>query len=220
MGLVQMKTKLTIGCLGAIIILVFVSLTNVVGYQSVQSSNQKVIKDEVDQKELLFQTIVDIANSKEIQRIILKSQISSGKFFNSDVKFSVFNTPVLTKNQLKSMYLVGLLLSKFISKSRMHSIIEKYRVNNPALQKEINAVIEKDTTLNGEITQLSSSPCDCENENTTRLWNFPVLCTLLLPLFILSFGALIRNHNGYYFEIMLIIGFALNCYWYRAIIHG
>jgi uncharacterized membrane protein len=157
-----------------VVLLVLGSLSNVVGYQTVQSSNQSVIKERINQKELLFQTIVDIANNKEIQRIILKSQMSKGIFPTSEF-------PGVTKNQLKMMYFIGLILSKFISKSRMQSMVQQYQLINPNLQQEINAVIEKNPTLKGEISQLKNSECDCEN--TASLWRFPFLCTLLFPIF-------------------------------------
>jgi len=205
----------------AVVLLVLGSLSNVVGYNTVQSSNQNTINNEISQKELLFQTIVDIANNKDIQKIILKYQISSGNFFNPDVKFSLFNTPVLTKNQLKHMYFMGLLLSKIISKSRMHSMVEQYQVSNQEMQKEISAIIEKDDTLNGEMTQLSNSKCDCENDNTTR-WSYPVLCTILFPLFYLSLLiGVICQENEILFEIVLyflniitVLVLLLNCSWY------
>jgi hypothetical protein len=155
----------------AVVVLILASLSNVVGFQAVPSSNQKIIKEQVDQKELLFQTILDITNNKEIQKIILKSQMSRGIFPTSDI-------PVVTKNQLKHMYLFGLMLSKVISKSRMHSMVQQYQLNNQGVQKEITAVIQKDATINGEITQLSNSKCDCENKNTTG-WNFPIFCAIL-----------------------------------------
>jgi len=190
----------------AVIVLILASLSNVVGFQTVQSSDQIVIKERINQRELLFQTIVDIANNKEIQRIILKSQMSRGIFPTSDI-------PVVTKNQLKLMYLIGLILSKVISKSRMQSIIGKYQFDNQGIQKEISAVIEKDTTLNGEISQLKSSDCDCESEDTTQ-WNFRVICTLILfPLYGLT--RLIEIGYTIYFPvvIMLIIGSFFNCFW-------
>jgi hypothetical protein len=164
----------------AVVLLILGSLSNVVGYQTVQSSNQKVINSRVDQKELLFQTIFDIANNKEIRKLILNSEVRQSGFFYPDVRFSIFNSQVLTKNQLKQIYLIGLMLSKTISKSRIHSIVERYRVNNQWEQKEITAVIEKDTVLNGKLTQLSNSKCNCENDNITN-WNFPILCLLLVP---------------------------------------
>jgi hypothetical protein len=199
----------------AVVLLVLGSLTNVVGYQSVQSSNQKVINNEVDQKELLFQTIVDIANNKEIQGIILKSQITREGFFNSDVKFSLFNTPVLTKNQLKHMYLIGLILSKIISKSRMHSILERYQMNNQVVQKLITFVIEKDATLNTEMTLLQNSKCDCENDITKPLWtsSVPILCLLLFPLWIFSVGLILISDIYLPFYILGTIGIVLNCFW-------
>jgi len=174
-----MDKKLLIGVsIVAVILLILASLSNVVGYQTVQSSNQTVIDNEVNQKEVLFQTILDIANNKDIQKIILKSQMTNGKFFDSNMKFSAFNIPILTKNQLKQMYLVGLLLSRTISKSKMHSILERYQVNNQGIQKEITAVIEKDATLNKKITQLSNSKCDCEDISVVTSWPFPIICCI------------------------------------------
>jgi hypothetical protein len=186
----------------AVILLILASLTNVIGYQTVQSSNQNTINNEISQKELLFQTIVDIANNRDIQKIILKYQISSGNFFNPDVKFSLFNTPVLTKNQLKHMYFMGLLLSKIISKSRMHSMVEQYQLINQGMQKEITTVIEKDATLNGEMTQLSNLKCDCENENTTQ-WSFPVICFIAESIYV--FFVLLTDNINIFGPIALTI---------------
>jgi hypothetical protein len=203
----------------AVVILILASLSNVVGYQSVQSSTQKVINNEIDQKELLFQTIVDIANNKEIQQIILKSQINKDGLFNQDVKFTTINTPVLTKNQLNHMYLVGLMLSKIISKSKIQSMIGKYQFNNQGMQKDITAVIEKNPTLKGEITQLQTSNCDCENENTIN-WTFPVICTLLFLLAAIAQALLNTGLPGGLFLIGMIIGIPtvivaqiLHCWW-------
>jgi len=181
----------------AVVLLVLASLTNVVGYQQVQSSNQKIINEEINQKELLFQTIVDIANNKDIQGIILKSQLSRGGFFTPDLRFPILNTPVLTKNNLKQMYVIGLLLSKIISKSKMHSLLEQHQMIPQGLQKEITAIIEKDATIKGEITQLSNSSCNCGNTSETTVWHFPVIC------FIINFIAFINMF------LFLTIGFSI-----------
>jgi hypothetical protein len=172
----MMKKPLIVISLCAVVLLVLGSLSNVVGYQTVQSSNQSVIEERINQRELLFQSICDIANNKEIQRIILKSQMNRGIFPTSEY-------PVVTKTQIRQMYFLGLILSKIISKSRIQSMIGKYQFNNQEMQKEISAVIEKDTTINSEIIQLKNSECDCENENTTD-WNFPIICLLLFPIFL------------------------------------
>jgi len=188
----------------AVVLLILASLTNVVGYQAVQSSNQKVIEDEVDQKELLFQTILDIASNREIQKVLLKSQLNKDGFFNPDLKFSIFDTPILTKIQLKQMYSIGLMFSKTISKSKIHSMLEHYQLNNQWVQKEITAIIEKDATIKGELTQLSTSKCNCGNNSGVTIWHFPVICTILaIMLFFLTFIVLYL-HVGYY--IFTIIG--------------
>jgi hypothetical protein len=159
----------------AAILLTLTSLTNVIGYQTVQTSHQQTKKEAVNQRELLFQTIIDITNNKEIQRIILKSQMSRGIFPTSEI-------PVLTKNQLKRIYFIGLILSKFISKTRIQSMVHTDQLITTEIQQEINAVIEKDPKLKEDLTQLSNLECNCENDSTTGLWNFPIICTLLLLL--------------------------------------
>jgi len=191
----------------AVVLLVLGSLTNVVGYQTVQTSNQSVIKERINQKELLFQTICDIANNKEIQRIILKSQMSRGIFPTSEF-------PIVTKNQLKQMYFIGLMLSKFISKSRMQSMVQKYQLLNPNIQEGINGVIEKDVTLRNEITQLQNSECDCENENTDD-WHYPVICLLSYPLAILIL--ILYSYTPFFkllYVIMYLVGATLKCFWF------
>jgi hypothetical protein len=210
-----MKTKIPLigGSICAVVLLILGSLTNVVGFQTIQSSNQQIIKDEINQKELLFQTIVDIANNKEIQRIILMSQMSRGIFPTSEF-------PVVTKNQLKMMYFLGLILSKFLSKSRIHSMVGKYQFDNQGMQKEISTVIKKDTTLNAELAQLLNSKCDCENENTTGLWHFPIFCSILglIIVFIeVSYIYTISDFVGHLCEeiiyIVLMIGYSIDCFW-------
>jgi hypothetical protein len=190
----------------AVILLTLTSFTNVVGYQTVQSSNQSVIKERINQRELLFQTIVDIANNKEIQRIILKSQMSRGIFPPSGI-------PVVTKQQIRQMYFLGLILSKVISKSRIQSMIGMYQLQNPITQEGIRGVIEKDESLRNEITQLQNSECDCENDNAIE-WRFPVICILLSPLWIVAaILAIISDYGFYFVETIGYIGMKLNCFW-------
>jgi len=201
-----MDKKSLIGIsLCAVILLVLGSLSNVVGYQTVQSSNQQTIKERISQRELLFQTIVDIANNKEIQRAILKSQMSRGIFSPSEIC-------VITKNQIRQMYFLGLILSKVISKSRIQSMIGKYQFNNQEMQKEINAVIEKAATLDREVTQIVNSECDCDNEQTSS-WGFPILCFILnvlmiIPLILFIFGSSL-GAVGLWFRLIGLIGYVI-----------
>ena len=68
------------------------------------------------------------------------------------------------------------------------------------LQKEIIGFIEKNDRLNRRLKQLSDTPCDCEKDNTNRLWHFPVICSFL---FVLTFVALwMVMHGNPYGEIL------------------
>ncbi|HVQ00654.1 MAG TPA: hypothetical protein VMT57_03985 [Candidatus Thermoplasmatota archaeon] len=204
------------GSICAVVLLVLASLTNVVGYQTVQASNQKMVTSEVNPKELLFQTIVDVANNKDIQRVILGSEIIGKRFFDSSMRFSVFTPPVLTEKFLKRMYTMGVILSKTISKSKMHSLLEQYPVSNQGLQKGINAVIEKDVTLKEEMTQLSNLNCHCCASNS-----FPnVFCGVLAGLFYIAYVIgwsipmiSISIIALFIAVVCVIIAFILQCSW-------
>jgi len=192
----------------SVIILILTSFTNVVGYQSVQSSQQNLINERINQRELLFQTIVDIANNKEIQRIILKSQMSRGIFPTAEF-------PVVTKQQLKQMYFLGLILSKVISKSMIQSVVGRYQFNNQVMQNEISAVIEKNPALKGETTQLLNSKCDCTFDSYLK-WSFPLICGILLILFVVFVLPYFLFNGPFSFYLsFFIVGIAqsLGCSW-------
>lgn len=195
-------------CICNVILLVLGSLSNVVGYQTLQSSNHKMIKEEINQRELLFQTICDLTNNKEIQRIIIKSQMSRGLSPTLDIS-------EITKNQLKVMYFIGMIYSKVISKSSIQSLIGKYQFDNQEIQKEISAIIDKNISLKSAINQLSSSDCDCENEKTTGLWKFPVICSVLyfLVIFFMILWVLNITVAKEFGEFFGQIAYDMDCFW-------
>ncbi|MBN1861365.1 MAG: hypothetical protein JW840_07895 [Candidatus Thermoplasmatota archaeon] len=204
----MMKKPVLVVSLCAVVLLVLGSLSNVVGYQTVQTSQQNLIKERINQRELLFQTICDIANNKEIQRIILKSEMSRGISPPSEI-------PVVTKSQLRVMYLLGVLLSRFTLTSRLQSMVGKYQFDNQEMQKEISTVIEKDTILNAEITQLKDSDCDCEYQRVTGLWTFPVLCLGLYFIFLFFLVQLLLGIRimELFAGLFAQIGINMNCFW-------
>jgi len=205
-----MKKKIIIGIsIVSVVVIILASSSNVVGYQIVQATNQNIINKEVNQRELMFQTIVDLANNKEIQQIILKSQINRDGLFYPDEKFQTLDNPPVTKNQIKQLYFIGLLFTRIINKSKMQSILEQNRFNNQEMQQEIAAVIEKHATLDREVTQLLNSECDCDNEQSYS-WDFPILCSILnvimlIPLILFAFGSSL-GALGLWFRLIGLIG--------------
>ena len=198
--------------IAVVFLIIVASFTNVVGIQSIESSNNKITTDEVDQKDLLYQTIIDLVNNKEIQQIIQKYQTSRKGFFNPIKKFFGLNYPTITKNQLKKMYSIGLFLSRFISKSKIQSMIKEHQLISPEIQKEITAVIEKDAVLCREVIQILNSGCDCDNEQTSS-WGFPILCSILnvlmiIPLILFGFGSSLEA-IGLWFRLIGLIGYII-----------
>lgn len=214
-GLLMKNNQIVISTIFSVFIMVCTPVIATLLQEENQISNNIILNEtKIDLKELLFQTIVDLANNKEIQRIIMKSQIDGEGFFNPDVKFSVFKPQVLTKNNLKHMYLIGLMISKTFSKSRIHSMLEQYQVSNQIVQKEITAVIEKDATLKGEIKQLSNLNCECENNSGITTWPFPVICTILYVIGIFSFFLQWFLHIGSHIATFIgNLGVILHCTW-------
>ena len=210
------KYPLIGGSICAVVLLVLASLTNVVGFQTVQSSNQKIITDEVNEKDLLFQTIVNMANNKEIQRVILGSELIGKRFYDPGMRFSTFTPPIVTKRFLNFAYQMGLILSKTFSKIMIHPLRERYRMDNVEMQREISSVIEKDSTLKREMKQLSDIKCDCGNDGTT--WGYTIICTLLYPLYLFLDWVIIGYYGIYFlralFEIILTFGQNAQCWWY------
>ena len=199
----------------SVILLLLTSLSNVVGYQTVQLVQRQTIQEAVNQKELLFQTIVDMANNKEIQKIILINQVRQGELPLVDVS-------VVTKNHLRQLYFIGWILSKFIRISTLQSIAGKYQFSTQKMQKEIMTVIDNDVALKQELTQLKNTECHCEDKGIF-LWPFPVICTLLF-LCVIGLNmmlSLVYHITGTYYvqvynKLVGVIGvFAtlLFCYW-------
>jgi hypothetical protein len=84
------KTSLIGISILAVVLIVLGSQANVVGYQTVQSS----VKERLNEKDLLFETICDLANNKEVQKTILESQ---SKFQNPFPATQLTSFPTITK---------------------------------------------------------------------------------------------------------------------------
>jgi hypothetical protein len=183
-GVEKMKAKAIIGVsILAIVLIVLGSQSNVVGYQTVQSSR-------LNEKDLLFQTICDLSNNIEIQKAILESQ---GKFQNP---FPATSFPTITKRQLNLMYFLGLVLFKMMGKARMESLVKAHPINLQVNEK-INSIIGNNTKFSEEMAQLSVLNCPSCSEAKGN-WSFPIICFILFPIYLFCFCiGLVLNYYGY-----------------------
>jgi len=205
-----MAVSLVIPCMMAL-----VSFTNVIGYYIVKTSNQNILTNEIEQKDLLYQTILDIANKKEIREVVLKSELSGnpGRPFFLRLSLSMTAPRILTKNFLNYASIMGGIFSRTYKTSRVLLILERHQTNQQRIQKEINAFIENDLTLKTKIAQLSNLQCDCGNKTTTP-WTFYILCAILYPIFIFV-GSIWVSTHGLIFDnlvqILEYLGYILHC---------
>jgi len=203
------KYPLIGGSICAVVLLVLASLTNVVGYQTVQASNQKMINTEINEKELLFQTIVNMANNKEIQKVIYGSEITEKGFINHGMRFPIYTSSVLIKRQLNFMLFFGRFLSKTMGMLKSFSHMRERQIVTPKIQQRIKNIIEKDTKLNKEITQLSDLSCHCYGEN-----DYPGMHVICAFIFLLMFsGAIVPNLAIIMILVAGILATLFQCPW-------
>jgi hypothetical protein len=205
------KNQIIIGTIFTIFILICTPVLATILQKENRISNN-ITRNEinVDQKELLFQTIVDIANNKEIQKIIYHVKIPD-EVFIPNIGLSIFTSRVLTKNDLKHAYNIGSLLLKILGKTQVHSLLKRYLINHRTLT-EIIAVIEKNDFLKKEVDQLSDLHCDCDNDLGSNPWNFVILCSIF-GAFVL-FGMLLIltiNLGRIIYAIGTILSEIFNC---------
>ena len=93
----------------------------------------------------------------------------------------------------------------------IHTLLNHVEINTVDSVEDVELLVENDAKLSGIFEELMSYSCGCE-EPTTLRWNFPVICTLLVPfaifVYLVYFVSSIRI--GY---IIGFIGIALKCFW-------
>lgn len=210
------------------------SFTNVVGFQTIKISHNVMAKDEIVQKDLLFQIILNTASNRDVQQTIqkyedtdsieqsLKMSFVKPLFINPRTFSNVLILPsILTKTYLEFAYKVGARFLKIFNSSKIRLILEQYQINNKGVQKEIATVIDKNSTLKNKMNDLLNVNCDCDRSNTTG-WNFPILCTILYPiaffifilwLFLSEMFHVTLPLLGALLNIMFVIADSANCFW-------
>ena len=80
-----------------------------------------------------------------------------------------------------------------------------------AFTSSINANVSKSSVEPIADVDVKEEDCGCEKETTE--WGFPVLCTLLYPLLIVSY--VLMTFFSFYdlYTFMENLGKELNCYW-------
>jgi hypothetical protein len=197
------KKPLILFSLIAVVLLTVGSFSTVVGYQAAQFSYQQTFPENDNQKELVFQVLCDLANNKEIQRIILKTQMSQGIFPASEV-------PFFTVHHLKPMYFFGMIFSKLMRATHVQFHGGLYQYPTSEMQRKITMYVEKNPFLMSEINRVANLECGCEN-NDIVIGDLPVVCQILL--YICTFFSIFPNMFFVIWCSALVVAILLKCDW-------
>ena len=156
-----MNKKILIGSIIAVVILVLVSFSSVVGYNSVKSDLDISIEENTIPTELKVQRIRELVQSIDLRKIIVKPD-------------AVVDT-----------------------------------------LEEISTILEEKDVRN-YIEKTSDEDCGCGDDNSEFEWFFPVICTLLFPIWFVAIFIFFSSHRMFgaiFAETMAQIGHDLNCFW-------
>jgi hypothetical protein len=92
------------------------------------------------------------------------------------------------------------------------AIVYDYAGNSE--MNEIPTIIEENEDIKNYLEKSSDEDCGCDDESSDLGWNFPVICTLLIPLLWFALYAWFMGGITIFGEIVGFIGSILNCFWY------
>ena len=157
------------------------------------SSDNK--EEEIEPKDYLFQTIIDIANNPEFK--ILFEQYKYD-FFEVEIDRSVyrklifrnprvfhsfiFTKPSMSLEYLNKCYNNGIEVTNVLGENKALEIMKSIEVTNPKLLDELNNIILNDEELSGKLVLLEEM-----NKGLIYLI-YPIICGILL---IVTLGAMI-----------------------------
>jgi len=182
-----MKKKILIGSIIAVVILVLVSFTSVVGYSSVKSNpDNTIITDEWDFeycKDFLFETLVEISNNEDVNDLI---NSNNQNLFSTNSNHKTFfplrkNINKLTVEKLDFIYKIGLRLIDRLGEEKVAEIMETISIDKPEFTDEIDTTILGNDELRERIYTLNEM-----NEEEISILDFtdnPIICGILAVIF-------------------------------------
>jgi len=160
------------------------------------TANIKPDKLDVESKEFLFQTIIDIANNKELKNLF--EQEKNNDFFldfdsnlrgiyrklifrNPNLLRSLIVTkPTITHDYLNFAFEQGNKLINIIGEDRALEIIESITITNPTISNGLSNIIEKNEEIKNKIAEIKIM--NQELNPTLPFEGYPIICAILLML--------------------------------------
>ena len=172
------------------IVLLFIGLA--VQPSTANFQSQKV---DIEPKDLLFQTIIDIANNQEFQNLIAQEKnngfildidsntrnlCSKLLFKNPELLNLLFSTKnSINYNQLDFAYKQGCEIIKIIGEDKALEIIESIKITNSEFSEGLSEILTNDEEIYNKISTLKSM--NQEIDPTLPIEN-PILCGIIMML--------------------------------------
>jgi len=232
-----MNKKILIGSIIAVIILIGISFTSVVGFHSVKfevedevNKEISIEKDFVKSKELLFETIIEIADNPEVkelykdnnQNLIFSDYDNRGvslqllkQKFISPFRM-IFHKPSLSYDYLNFIYNYGCEIINILGEETALELIASVEITNKEIFQELKNIVINNEELSNNIVSLKKMNEEIISITDLDLQENPIICLILAvvmvvciiistPFDIIS-GILIMNEfMGIAFLIMLIL---------------
>ena len=155
-------------------------------------------KEEInlEPKDYLFQTIIDIANNPDVKNLLEKYDYD---LFKVDIDRSVYRKLLLrnprlfrsiffTKPSISYEYLVktynnGIEITNLIGEDKVSEITENIEVTNIRLFDELNTIITNDVELSSRFEVLKEINNRLKSDTKLNNDTFPIICVILFILF-------------------------------------
>ena len=183
-----MKTRLLSKGLAVAVIILFIGL-------AIQPSVavQPEIEIDIEPKDYLFQTIIDIANNPDFKKLleqyesdIVKVDIDRSvyrKIFFRNPKLInqlIFTKPAMSHEYFNFAYNQGIKIVNILGEDKVLETKENLRITNTKLFDKLNNIITKDEKLSDRLETLKEMNKDIKLDTP---WDFPVICTILLLIY-------------------------------------
>jgi len=172
-----MNKKILIGSILAVALLILVSFSNVVGYNTIKTLQEELIESEFDFeycKEYLFQTLVDISENSEIKDII-KSNYKPQR--NTLLPFRRSNVDLKVEH-LELLYDVGLKILDRLGEDKVAELMENIDFDNEMFE-EMDTLVMGNEELRERIYTLNTMNVKSETLDS----EFPIICNILITSF-------------------------------------
>jgi hypothetical protein len=184
---------------------------------------------DVEPKDYMFQTIIDIANNPEVKNLL---EQYDNDLFKVDIDRSVcrkillrnprlfrslmFLKPSVSFENLEYIYNLGLEIIDTIGEDKAIEIFESIEYNDIELFYESNKIISNDAELSNRLETMNEI-----NSKYDRFWTFPIFCLILVTINIpiVIFSVTIASiGNGIFYIGHNLLGLTNNNTLFRIVI--